>query len=81
MSDGGKGSAPRPIEVPKEEYDRRWEETFGKKEKLDHDLYTDEDKDRPEIICDRNGQVVLGMCKRCGRAESQLDQPCKKGTK
>jgi hypothetical protein len=33
MSDGGKGSAPRPIEVPKEEYDRRWEETFGNKEK------------------------------------------------
>jgi hypothetical protein len=32
MSDGGKGSAPRPIEVPKEEYDRRWEETFGKKQ-------------------------------------------------
>lgn len=33
MSDGGKGSAPRPIEVPKEEFDRRWEETFGKKGK------------------------------------------------
>lgn len=30
MSDGGKGSAPRPIEVPKDEFNRRWEETFGK---------------------------------------------------
>lgn len=30
MSDGGKGSAPRPMEIPKEEFDRRWEETFKK---------------------------------------------------
>lgn len=33
MSDGGKGSAPRPVEVPRDEFNRRWEETFGKKEK------------------------------------------------
>jgi hypothetical protein len=26
-----KGSNPRPIEVPKEEYDKRWEQIFGKK--------------------------------------------------
>lgn len=32
MSDGGKGSAPRPVEVPRDEFNRRWEETFGKKE-------------------------------------------------
>lgn len=31
MSDGGKGSAPRPVEVPRDEFNRRWEETFGKK--------------------------------------------------
>ena len=43
---------------------------------MEHDLYTDRDKDRPEIICDRNGQVVLGLCKRCGKAEAQLDEPC-----
>ena len=42
----------------------------------EHDLYTDEDADRPEVICDRNGQVVLGLCKKCGRAECELDQPC-----
>jgi len=43
---------------------------------MEHDLYADTDPDRPWIICDRNGQVVLGLCKRCGRAESQLVEPC-----
>lgn len=33
MSDGGKGSAPRPFSVSSEEYDKRWETIFGKKEK------------------------------------------------
>lgn len=37
-----------------------------------HDLYTDADKDRPDVICDSNGQVVLGLCKRCGKAEAEL---------
>jgi len=44
MSDGGKGSAPRPVEVPRDEFNRRWEETFGKKqpaEKKDHLVYTE----------------------------------------
>jgi hypothetical protein len=42
----------------------------------EHELYTDADKDRPDVICDRNGQVVLSLCKRCGRAEAELDGPC-----
>lgn len=29
----GKGDTPRPMEIPRDEYRRRWEETFGKKEK------------------------------------------------
>ncbi len=41
-----------------------------------HDLYTDADKDRPQVICDSNGQVALSMCKRCGKGESQLTEPC-----
>lgn len=41
-----------------------------------HELYTDADKDRPDSICDRNGQVALGLCKRCGKAEVELDEPC-----
>ena len=31
MSDGGKGSAPRPFSVPKEEFNNNWEAIFGKK--------------------------------------------------
>lgn len=41
-----------------------------------HDLYGDTDKDRPDVICDRNGQVVLGLCKKCGRGEADLSEPC-----
>lgn len=33
MADGGKGSSPRPYSVPKEEFDKNWEQIFGKKEK------------------------------------------------
>jgi len=43
-----------------------------------HDLYTDSDKDRPDVICDSNGQVTLGLCKRCGRGEAELETPCDK---
>ncbi|MEJ0004413.1 MAG: DUF3850 domain-containing protein [Pararobbsia sp.] len=28
------------------------------------------------MIRDRNGDVVLGLCKVCGRAESELSEPC-----
>lgn len=41
-----------------------------------HDLFTDADADAPAAICDSNGQVVLGLCKRCGKAEAELDGPC-----
>lgn len=37
-----------------------------------HALYTDADKDRPDVICDSNGQVTLDLCKRCGKGESEL---------
>ena len=33
MSDGGKGSKPRPYSVSQEEFDSRWENIFGKKKK------------------------------------------------
>lgn len=41
MSDGGKGSSPRPYSVPKEQFDNNWEAIFGKKEKKKSD---EEDK-------------------------------------
>ena len=33
MSDGGKGSKPRPIEVPREKFEQNWNAIFGKKVK------------------------------------------------
>lgn len=30
MSDGGKGSSPRPISIPREEFDKKWDEIFKK---------------------------------------------------
>jgi hypothetical protein len=30
MSDGGKGSKPRPLSVSQEEYDNRWDNIFGR---------------------------------------------------
>lgn len=41
-----------------------------------HDLYKTGDHGAPEEIKDRNGEVVLGLCKKCGRAEIELDGPC-----
>lgn len=41
----------------------------------DHALYEDGDADIPKGILDRNGQVVLAMCKKCHKAEIELDEP------
>lgn len=42
---------------------------------MSHDLYETRDQDRPDVICDSNGEVVLGLCKRCGKGEAQLYNP------
>lgn len=41
-----------------------------------HELYKTGDPDAPATIKDRNGEVVLGLCKHCGRGEIELEQPC-----
>ena len=41
-----------------------------------HDLYQTDDPDVPEQIRDRNGEVVLGLCRECGRGEIELTTPC-----
>ena len=38
-----------------------------------HVLYRTGDKDAPTSIQDMNGDVVLGLCRNCGRGESELD--------
>lgn len=41
-----------------------------------HDLYKTGDPDAPDVIKDRNGEVVLGLCRMCGKAEVELSEPC-----
>ena len=41
-----------------------------------HDLYETGDADAPDVIKDRNGAVMLGLCRRCNRAEIELSSPC-----
>jgi len=38
MSDGGKGSRPRPFSVTQQEYDTRWDAIFGRDIKSDERL-------------------------------------------
>jgi len=45
MSDGGKGSKPRPFSVTQEEYDNRWDAIFSRDLK-------DEEKDKREKALD-----------------------------
>ena len=37
MSDGGKGSAPRPYSVSQEHFSNNWDAIFGKKKKPDYE--------------------------------------------
>ena len=41
-----------------------------------HVLYQDGDADIPDQIKDRNGSVVLALCRICGKGEIELKQPC-----
>ena len=43
MSDGGKGSRPRPLSVTQEQYDNRWDYIFGR------------DKNKPANLEDNTG--------------------------
>lgn len=51
MSDGGKGSRPRPFSVSQEEFDNRWENIFGKKNKSEE---TENSSDKE--ITDHSGE-------------------------
>lgn len=56
MSDGGKGSAPRPFSVSNQTYAERWDAIFGKKE-CKHDVWT------------HNGDAYV--CMNCGIANKE----------
>lgn len=51
------------------------EENIDKAQK-EHVLYETSDEDAPESIKDRNGEVVLDMCRVCGKAEAELNRAC-----
>ncbi len=40
----------------------------------EHDLYATGDEGVPNVITDSNGEVVLGLCRKCDRAEAELDE-------
>lgn len=41
-----------------------------------HCVWDDSMDGAPRQICDANGQVVLALCRWCGKAEAELDAPC-----
>lgn len=41
-----------------------------------HVFYQTGDADVPDSICDRNGEVVLSLCRVCGGAEGSLPTDC-----
>ena len=43
MSDGGKGSKPRPLGVDKETFDNNWDKIFGNRENDYQDILATED--------------------------------------
>ena len=47
-----------------------------KRNYITHSLFETGDTDCPEQAKDRNGEVVLGVCKNCGRIEVDLAEPC-----
>ena len=49
MSNGGKGSSPRPFSVSNEEYAKRWDAIFGKDLKEDIPVTAEEDEAWKEL--------------------------------
>src|SRR5262249_36837730 len=43
---------------------------------FDHDIYEDGDADAPDRVKDRNGDVVLHVCRRCGKTQVELYGAC-----
>lgn len=41
-----------------------------------HDLFKINDTDAPDHLKNRFGKVVMDQCRKCGKAEADLDGPC-----
>lgn len=44
--------------------------------RVGHDIIKTGDEDARPYICDSNGEVVLSHCRKCGRGEVELEEPC-----
>jgi hypothetical protein len=49
MSDGGKGDKARPLSIPKEEFDNRWDVIFKKKEQNESKRLPDATEETTDI--------------------------------
>jgi hypothetical protein len=60
MSDGGKGSKPRPLSVAQEQYDARWDLIFGReKGQKEADKEFDKRQDALERLAEENKKLGL----------------------
>jgi hypothetical protein len=60
MSDGGKGSKPRPISVSDQEYANRWNAIFGKDSEVDKITRNNQEtQDLQEFTVDSSGKSLL----------------------
>jgi len=81
MSDGGKGSSPRPFSVSQDEYDKRWDAIFGRDLKDESTEEAEDEEDDDSLKCLRCGGVdtmylapngLYMVCDQCGNAERVL---------
>jgi FAD/FMN-containing dehydrogenase len=59
MSDGGKGSSPRPFAVDQNTYQSNWEKTFGKKTPQEMDDARAEDAEFERIKREFDEKVIM----------------------
>ena len=59
MSDGGKGSSPRPFAVDQNTYQSNWEKTFGKKTPQEMDDAQAEDAEFERIKREFDEKVIM----------------------
>ena len=60
MSDGGKGSKPRPLSVSNQEYANRWDAIFAKDSETDKPTRNNQEtQDLQEFTVDSSGKSLL----------------------
>jgi hypothetical protein len=71
LSDGGKGSSPRPFSVSQDEYNKRWDAIFQRDEVTGRDLKEEEE---PEEVLEEDEDDSL-RCVRCGGVDTMYVAP------